>query len=187
MSLLAVHLQLDAQTCRNSQDIVVQGQYCIDTYPEVYGPAAVAKYRRDIGVINNQRQQAPAGDGSKHSIPSTQCLKISPADSNGIGTSYIIRNTCSIKVSSSHCFDRSSGLGGVCSNKEPPGNGGSMGEWWGGHQGNGDLMPGATTKTVYVENGSYLHVRGCEIPEGSWWVMFQPIANGGRFVCNVMQ
>jgi len=125
--------------------------------------------------------------GEQFTAPSTNCVKISPLDTNAEGVSFNLQNTCGKAVTVVHCFDRVQGLGGECNKKEPPGNGGSLGEWWGGHQGNGDLAPGSSSKSIYIPSHMYLHVRACELPSLGAWISVQSVADGGRYDCLMLQ
>ena len=124
---------------------------------------------------------------NRFTVPSSECIRITVAESNGAGTAYLLTNGCSKTVTVMNCFDQTQGLSGECNNKNRPGNGSSLGEWWGGHQGAGDLRPGSSTRSIYVPPRMYFHVRACEIPSDVRWVDIQAVADGGRYSCKVLQ
>ena len=133
------------------------------------------------------RSQPPdRQSGPKISRPAPECLKLTVSNTNSIGTSWSIINSCIVRVSSTHCFDSTKGLGGACNRLAPPGNGNPVGQWWGGPLGKGELAPGQSTTTVYVPTGMALHVRGCEMPGNSKWVNMHPTGNDGAYDCQVM-
>lgn len=125
--------------------------------------------------------------GEKYSSPASECIKISAADTIPEGVSFNLVNTCRKRISVFHCFDKTQGLGGECNRRSAPGNGGSLGEWWGGHQGAGDLSPGASAKSIYIPSNAYIHIRACEIPAGKSWIMLSDQGDGGRYSCQIMQ
>jgi hypothetical protein len=77
----------------------------IAPHPVVTGPVAT--------VIS---QGSNTTSGSAFSAPSSNCIKISPADHNGEGVSFNLTNICRVSVTVFHCFD---GVQGGAAIKEP--------------------------------------------------------------------